>query len=120
MLRRRHQFKRNSRKSWKKIDFESHCGIISIKTLETCAMQIYHISLNEYKGYASSWKFFTNLDAAKAWVIKEIKQFADFIEIGDKDIDELIEEYNESNDKYAMILTSAEIPNLSLIGGEKP
>ena len=77
-------------------------------------MKIYHISLNEYKGYATSWEFFTNLDDAMKWVLKNIEDYAGYIEVDNKDISTLIEEFNESFDKYAMILTEEDMPNVYL------
>lgn len=72
-------------------------------------MKVYHISLNEYRHYAASWEFFTSIEDVKEWVLNEIKKFADFIEVDGKDIYELIDEYNESNEKYGIILTEGEI-----------
>jgi len=76
-------------------------------------MKIYHISLNEYKHYAASSKFFTDFESVEKWVKDEIERYAGWITIKDQTVYELIEEYNQ-NEKYGIILDECEIPNLIL------
>lgn len=76
-------------------------------------MKIYHISLNEYKNYCVSYEFFTDFAAVEKWVYKELKKYC--FNVQGKSVYELIDEYNESVEKYGIILTECDIGGLTLV-----
>lgn len=77
-------------------------------------MIIYHIALNEYKHYCTSFQFFTDFESVEKWVKEKMTRFGDCFDIEGKSVYELIDEYNESVEKYGIVLTSHDFPNLTM------
>jgi hypothetical protein len=76
-------------------------------------MKIYHISLNEYKHYSVDSEFFTDFESVETY-IKDIIKPCTWIDTKDKTIYELIQEFNERDGKYAIMLYECDIPNLQI------
>ena len=77
-------------------------------------MKLYHISLNEYKHYAVGGNLFLSEDDARRFIVYEIESTfgKDFIDVRDKTLDELSDEYNENDCKYGIIVSVYDVPVL--------
>tara|TARA_R100001163_G_C5059658_1_gene196362 strand:+ start:2032 stop:2283 length:252 start_codon:yes stop_codon:yes gene_type:complete len=75
-------------------------------------VKLYHVSINEYSYDKVDGGLFAIKEEADKFVRKHISDYAEWINMDGKDMFVLEDEYNEQSQKYSIIISVYDMPNL--------